>query len=549
MDFLRRLGGDQAHRTGLVAVVFLIAIVAGGALVHRGARGGPPTAYEAARLYENVKAHIAREYVDAIGEDSLYRMSVDGLLYELGDPYTRFLPSERLARLSETTSGNYVGVGLQVDIRDGWIIVIAPLPGSPAERAGLQTGDRILEINGRSTFNWSSEEASRALRGPVGSPVTVIVDRVNFEQPLTLRFTRDRVHQNAVRRSAMVAPAVGYIDLKVFTDSTADEVERAVRSLSGDGMKTLILDLRVNPGGLLDQGVRVADLFLNRGDPIVRIRGRTPDANRDFVDSVAQSWPNLPLVVLVDGRSASAAEIVAGALQDHDRAAIIGRPTYGKGSAQAVFPMGAEGAEGAGVGAVKLTTAKWYTPLGRSIAQPSARNTPDQGERDTKRARFRSRSGRTILGGGGIVPDALAGDTVEAPEAAALMHELGPDVRRFRDAITDHALAVKRAGTTIAAGFAITPAMLDDLWTRMRQRAIDVPRVVYDDAAPYVSRILAYEVARYVLGPDAEFQRRAADDPVIAAALRTISGARDARDLVQRAESMGAAEEKKALQE
>ena len=544
MDFLRRFRGDEAYRTGLVAVVFLIAIVAGGALVQRGARGGPPTAYEAARLYDNVKSHIQREYVDSIGEDSLYRLSVAGLLYELGDPYTRFLSRDRVERLSETTSGNYVGVGMQVDIRDGWIIVIAPLPGSPAERAGIQTGDRILEINGKSTYNWTSEEAVRALRGPEGSALNVVVDRVNFEQPLRLSFTRGRVHQSAVRRSAMVAPGVGYIDLKIFTDSTAAELERALRELTSAGMKSLILDLRVNPGGVLDQGVRVADLFLDRGDPIVRIRGRTPDANRDFTDSSAQAWPQLPLVVLVDGRSASAAEIVAGALQDHDRAAIIGQPTYGKGSAQALFPVG--GSDG---GTVRLTTARWYTPLGRSIAQPSLPGTPELDEAEPARARYRSRSGRTILGGGGIVPDALAGDTAQSPEAAALLHELGAKVRLFRDAVTDHALAAKRAANGIAPGFTVTRAMLDDVWGRMRARGIDIPRVVYDDASPYVSRVLAYEIARYVLGPEAEFQRRAADDAAIVAALRAIADAQSARDLVQRAEAMGAAEEKKALRE
>lgn len=546
MDFLRRLRGDQASRTGLVAVVFLIAIVAGGSLVQRGASGGPPTAYEAARLYDNVRSHIAREYVDSIGEDQLYRLSVDGLLYELGDPYTRFLSGDRVQRLSETTSGNYVGAGMQVDIRDGWIIVIAPLPGSPAERAGLQTGDRILEINGKSTFNWTSEEASRALRGPEGSPLTVVVDRVDSEEPLTLRFTRGRVHQSAVRRAAMLSPGVGYIDLKVFTDSTADEVERAIRELTSAGMRTLILDLRVNPGGLLEQGVRVADLFLDRNDAIVRIRGRTPDTNRDFADTAEQAWPDLPLVVLVDGRSASAAEIVAGALQDHDRAAIIGQPTYGKGSAQALFPMGNGDA-----GAVKLTTARWYTPLGRSIAQPSGRESSELDEESArKRTRFRSKSGRTILGGGGgIVPDALAGDSAEAPAAAELMHELGPDVRRFRDAVTDYALGVKRNANGIRPGFVVTQAMLDDLWNRMRTRGIDIPRIIYNDASPYVSRLLSYEIARYVFGPEAEFQRRAADDAVIAGALRAIAGARDAADVVAKAEAMGAADEKKALQE
>ena len=272
------------------------------------------------------------------------------------------LPPDKLGRFSEATSGNYAGVGLQVDVRDDWLIVIAPTPGSPAERAGVQPGDRIVEIGGRSTKDWTLDEAMKAFRGPAGTTLTIKIERPGVLAQIPLSLTRRPLHQSAVRRIAMLPNGVGYIDLKAFSDSTTRELTGGVNALVQGGMKSLVLDLRSNPGGLLGQGLSVSDMFLGRGDKIVSLRGHSPGVNRDYVDSTAQRWPALPLIVLVDDKSASAAEIVAGALQDHDRALIIGEPTYGKGSAQTIIPLG-------NVGGLKITTAKWYTPAGRSISK------------------------------------------------------------------------------------------------------------------------------------------------------------------------------------
>jgi len=529
---LRLPSASARARTIIVAGTLLAALVTGGWLLQRGARTGTFTAYEGAQLFESVFRRVENDYVDPVEDSALYRKSVDGLLYELRDPYTTFLPPDRFARLNETTSGNYAGLGVELDLRDGWLIVVAPLPGGPAERAGLQPGDRIIEIGGKSTKGWTNEEASKAVRGNAGSLVTLKIERPGISAPMELRLQRTTIHQSAVRRTALLGDGVGYIDLKAFSDSTAKELSGAITNLLGRGMKTLVLDMRTNPGGLLTQGVRVSDLFLNPGQRIVSMRGRVPDANRDYADTAAQRWPNLPLMVLVDGRSASAAEIVAGALQDHDRAVIVGTPTYGKGSAQTVVSFGSEGG-------LKITTARWFTPAGRSIArrQPS----DDDDEEDlppTTSKRFRTDAGRSVFGGGGITPDVIAGDSTVPTNEANLMRALGANTGHFRDAITDYALYLKGTGGVPGPDFVVTPAMREEVWTRMKARGIDIPRGVYDDAEPLVSRLIAFDIARYVFGGDAEFKRRAASDKALQKALELARGATSEHELLRRATAM-----------
>ena len=288
-------------RTVIVAGTLLAALVTGGWLLQRGARTGAYTAFEGAQLFENVFNRVQNEYVEPVSDSALYRKSVDGMLYELRDPYSTFLPPDRFARLNETTSGNYGGLGVEVDVRDGWLIVVGALTGSPAERAGLQPGDRISEIGGKQTKGWTNEEASKVLRGRAGTTVVLKIERPGLSSPIELRLQRTTIHQSAVRRTSLLGEGVGYIDLKAFSDSTAKELNRAISNLLAGGMKTLVLDLRSNPGGLLNQGVRVSDLFLNPGQKIVSMRGRQADSNRDYADSAKQRWPDLPLLVLVDG--------------------------------------------------------------------------------------------------------------------------------------------------------------------------------------------------------------------------------------------------------
>ena len=515
-------------RTVMIAGTFLGAFVTGGWLLQRGASMGTFTAYEGAQLFESVFRRVQNEYVEPVTDSALYRKSLDGMLYELRDPYSTFLPPDRFARLTETTSGNYAGLGVEVDLRDGWLIVVAPLAGGPAERAGVQSGDRIIEIGGKQTKGWTNEEASKVLRGKPGTTVSLKIERPGISSPIDLEVQRTTIHQSAVRRASLLGEGVGYIDLKAFSDSTVKELNNAISSLLGRGMKTLVLDLRTNPGGLLAQGVRVSDMFLDPGQKIVSMRGRLAEANRDYADSAKQRWPKLPLLVLVDGRSASAAEIVAGALQDHDRAVIIGRPTYGKGSAQSVISFGLQGG-------LKITTARWFTPAGRSIAKKlPADDDGDSPPPPAQRERFRTDAGRTVYGGGGIIPDVIAGDSVTPPVEGTFIRALGAKAGHFRDAVTDYALYLKATRVVASPDFVVTAAMREEVWKRMKARGVDIPRTVYDEAEPLVSRVIAFDIARYVFGSEAEFRRRASVDKPLQKALELARGAKTESDLLRK---------------
>ena len=533
---LKLPGASARSRTVIVAGTLLGALVTGGWLLQRGARTGTFTTYEGAQLFESVFRRVQNDYVDPVSDSTLYVKSVDGMLYELRDPYSTFLPPDRFARLNESTSGNYAGLGVEVDLRDGWLIVVAPLPGGPAERAGLQPGDRIIEISGKATKGWTNEEASKLLRGKPGTLVTMKIERPGISTPLEFRMQRTTIHQSAVRRAALLSDGVGYIDLKAFSDSTAKELTTAVTALLARGMKTLVLDLRTNPGGLLTQGVRVSDLFLNQGQKIVSMRGRLPETNRDYADTAQQRWPDLPLLVLVDGRSASAAEIVAGALQDHDRAVVVGTPTYGKGSAQSVIPFGDQGG-------LKITTARWFTPAGRSITRRLASDDDTEDAVPTKRERFHTDAGRIVYGGGGITPDVVAGDTTTPLAEGNFMRALGANASHFRDAVTDYALFLKGTRGVTTPDFVVTSAMREEVWNRMKARGIDIPRSVYDDAEPLVSRVIGFDIARYIFGGDAEFRRRASVDKALQKALELANGARSEHDLLRRAMAHAPVEE------
>jgi carboxyl-terminal processing protease len=520
-------------RTIIVASLLLVSMVTGGWLLERGTRSGPlSTRAEGARLFDQVFARVSRNYVDSMETGTIYKMAVDGMLYELEDPYTSLLPPDKLGRLNEVTSGNYAGIGVQVDVRDGWIVVIAPTAAGPAERAGIQPGDRIVEVDGRSTQGWTMEEATQAFRGQPGTTISMRIERPGVLGSMPLTLERKALHQSAVRRTAILPNGVGYIDLKAFSDSTDRELARSIEALLAQGAKSIILDMRANPGGLLEQGTRVADLFLSRGQKIVSLRGRTPEANREFVDSTAQRWPNLPLTVLVDDKSASAAEIVAGALQDHDRALIVGEPTYGKGSAQSIIPLG-------DVGGLKITTARWFTPSGRSISKKLNRDDSDfdSSPVTVDKRRYRTDAGRIVYDGGGIAPDVVESDSAYTAQIRQLQTVLGRKVGLFRDALTDYALSLKGSNTLRSPQFVVSDAMLDDVWKRLTQRGVVMDRGIFDESAPVVKQLLSYDIARYVFGPEAEFRLRVQNDKAIATALQLATGAATQQALLDRAAS------------
>ncbi len=425
------------------------------------ADAAPRRAVGGARLFDQVLGAVATRYVDSLEATVIYDKAVTGLLRELKDPYTTFLAEDRLRRLNEQMSGTYTGVGLQMDIRDGWPTVIEPVVGGPSYRAGIIAGDRLVKVGGEPTKGWTRDEASRALRGPPGSRITFEIER--GDQKVTIAVQRDAVHVRAVTRVTLLPNMVGYVDLNVFNQSTASELQVAVDSLILQGARSLIVDLRGNPGGLLEQGVGVAELFLDRGQGIVQLRARPGQAAQTISDTFPQRWPTLPVAVLIDKGSASASEIVAGALQDHDRAIVVGMTSYGKGSAQNVYPL-------ISGGALRLTTARWFTPAGRSISKPKPRDPEAEADgndgvelpSDTLRPRFRTDAGRTVLGGGGITPDVQVGDSVTPLPVQQLARAMGDKLSAYRDALSKEARAMKSRVTS--PHDAVTQDMLDAVY-------------------------------------------------------------------------------------
>lgn len=489
------------------AALLFAGLLAGGWLVQRAVRGGGGETRERAQLLESVMERVRESYVEPVSEDSLWELALSGMVQQLGDPNTAYLSPERLERLNRQMSNTYLGVGLQVDVRDGWITVLSPRPGSPAERAGLQMGDRIAEIDGKHAEGWTVEEARRALRGPLGSKVTVVVER---GQGGRRSFTLERadIRLNAVTRATVLDGGVGYVAVGTFSDSTEVELVHAVDSLRGAGATSLVLDLRGNPGGLLSQGVAVADLFLAPGQRIVSTKGRIPQANAVFVDETPERWSALPVVVLVNGGTASAAEIVAGALQDNDRALVMGRTTYGKGSAQAVYTL----ENGAGL---KLTNARWFTPLGRSIevAPPDEERLADA---DTARPVFRTSTGRAVLGGGGIVPDRPAGDSVPNPAERRFLAEFDEaGFERWREVLGTQAAGLIRSGAVQDSLFTVAPQWRAQLLTSLQRRGIRVSAESFTQASALVDRALANEIARQAFGVPYSQRRTVRADSVV----------------------------------
>ena len=524
------------HKGFVVAVVILAALASGGWFLQRETEPAG-SVYQQARLFDDVLAHVADYYVDSLDEKQLYQMAIDGMLDKLGDPYSVFLKPDDFRQLSEATTGNYSGLGIQIDVRDGWITVVAPLPDTPAERAGIQTGDRIIQLDGRSTEGWKQDQAVKELRGPVSTTAELTIRRAGVDQAIKFKVTRATIHIRSVdpRITMMLDNRVGYIALSPVSESSAREVSQAIDTLLKQGMKSLIFDLRGNPGGLLDQGVAVSDLFLDPDKEIVETRGRAPGSSHEFRDKNPQPWPHLPIVVIVNGGTASAAEIISGALQDHDRALVVGTPTFGKGLVQSFWRLTPETG-------LKLTTARWYTPSGRTIqrvtkseAEQEAQVIAAQRGQDTKpdtTLLFHTDAGRPVYGGGGIRPDVyVLADTFTTGERA-FVKALGDKIPWYRDALAAYALELKEGNRLPSPNFTVTTGMVDEVVRRVRAKGAELPDSVIAGARTLISQEFGYEAARYVFGRSVEFRRRIADDEQVKRAQSLADRAKSPQDLL-----------------
>ncbi len=406
-------------RLGRVSLAIMAgSTLAGGLLGERVLAGSSGRLSDHMRQYTSILAAVEDEYVDEVKSDKLVSASIREMLRSL-DPHSNFLEMKEYSTLQERQRGSYYGLGITVQSIDGNITVVSPFEGTPAHRLGIRAGDVISRIEGEDARGMSIDDAVKRLRGPKGTAVRVTIARQGYDAPLDFKVLRAEIPLHSVPYAFLAAPTVGYVRLQDFNETSAcrsgepaecrNEMETALLALREKGATSMILDLRDNPGGLLDQAIAVSNLFLRKGQLVVYTKGRSRRDEASFITDRESPFADLPLVVLVSRHSASASEIVAGALQDHDRALIVGETTFGKGLVQTVVPL----RQVRGY-ALSLTTARYYTPSGRSIqrdygstaledyyAGPRERPSCAQSGGEAKV----TDAGRRVLGGDGIAPD------------------------------------------------------------------------------------------------------------------------------------------------
>ncbi len=353
--------------------------------------------FQSLQTFSKILDIILKDYVEETNAEDLIKSAIDGMLNSL-DPYTQYLTEEEYKDLRIKTEAQFGGIGIQIGIQENQLTVISPIEGTPAYRAGIIAGDKIIKIDDVSTEGISLEEAVKKLRGEPGTTVKVTIKREGVEEEINFILTREIIKIHAIPYAGKINEEIGYIRLADFSSLAEEELKNTLESLFGkEKIKKLILDLRSNSGGLLQEGVGVGSLFLEKNNLVVKVKGRNPESERDFYVWEEPKYKNYPMIVLVDRGSASAAEIVAGALQDYERALIIGETTFGKGSVQNIRPLDNNTA-------LKITTAYWYTPSGRCIHKRIKKDSLQQSE-IKKIYRTLGKIKREIYGGGGIAPD------------------------------------------------------------------------------------------------------------------------------------------------
>lgn len=366
--------------------------------------------YQEIQRFNEVLHAVSKYYVEEVDNQKLINGAIAGMLETL-DPHSVYIPKDQLADVTERFDGHFYGIGIEFNIFNKIPTVVSPMPGTPADRLGLRPADQMIAIEGKSTYGFNEEEVRNRLRGKEGSQVRVTIRRAGVDEPFDVSIAREKISINSVEAAFMLDQQTGYVLLVRFAKTTGDELESALQRLEKQGMKQLVLDLRGNAGGFLEQAVTVADKFIEHGKKLVYTRGRIAQANDDFYATDDDSHPRFSVIVLLNHGSASASEIVAGAIQDWDRGLVVGETSFGKGLVQSQIGL----RDGA---AVRITTARYYTPSGRLIQRSYDKNLTDYYEEgwddydpnaaadsSNDRPTYKTSAGRLVFGGGGITPD------------------------------------------------------------------------------------------------------------------------------------------------
>ena len=489
--------------------------------------------------YTDLLSAVTSWSAEDITSDKFVYSSIDGMLRTL-DPHTSFLEPKEYSEMQDRQKGTFYGLGILVTKRNEQVTVITPLEGTPASRLGIRAGDVISEVEGVATDDLSLDEVVKRLKGPKGTTVHIKILRVGIKEPIPLSIVRAAIPTNSISNVLMIRPGVGYIQIKDFTSTTVRELDEALEKLQGQGMQRLVLDLRRNPGGLLDAAVGVADHFLEKGQMIVYTKGRTAESAQEYLAPGKHEQIDVPIVVLVNRGSASASEIVAGAIQDHDRGLVVGETSWGKGLVQSVYTL----QYGAGLA---LTTSKYYTPTGRNIQRDFSSfydyYVADEGGEDVaeiplaQRQQFKTDTGRVVYGGGGITPDVI----VKVPQLSRTTQVL-----EIKSAIFNYAVEYAAKHPEMTKDVAVTPAVIEDFVRFSAEKEIAPMTDIREALAKpidrrYIERALKAEIVAAKYGLEASQPFRLQGDVQVEKALELFPEAQKLAALAADARSRGGA--------
>ena len=524
-------------------IVLVVTLIAGGWFIQSGV-GQSAKVYVQSRLVQEVIEHVSEQFVDPVDRSSLIESAIQGVLEDLNDTHTSFIDADTWDnfRLRSGADAEYGGVGLEILKRDGWVTVITPLPDGPAIRAGIRAGDQIVEVEGDSAEGWDTDRTADRLRGKPGTKVDIMIRRPGIDDVIPFELTRDVIELLSVPFSLMLDAGVGYIPLQVFNKNSGREMRKAIENLQNQGMSSLILDLRDNPGGLLEEGVAIADMFLPNSSAILETRGRTSDHNEKYTAVGPELLPDIPVVVMVNQNSASSSEIVAGALQDHDRALVIGVRSYGKGSVQTLYPL-------TGGNILRLTTAKWYTPVGRSIdinhenqvelqAQDSSMATLTfRGQRVLKegpeeQSTFRSTGGRILYGDGGITPDVIVLPDTLTIDEQVVVRKVFRSAGVFSTALFNFSVSYVQDHPELEVGFSLSVSDMDHFYSYLlKNYEVDLDLIDFTTASRFVKYQLEREVALQAWEREDAFRQIKDKDVQLNKAIDLLRVAKSPKDL------------------
>jgi carboxyl-terminal processing protease len=516
----------KRKRTVALIGACLIPVIAGGFLLQA------KSSQDGALLLNQVMSLVGDQYVDTLPAADVYEKAATGLVKELNDPYSELFTPKDLKQFNTKTNGRYGGLGMliQQDPDTKALEVVTVYPNSPAEDFGIRENDQITKVGPLSTAGWTITQVSDSLLGTPGTSVNVTFARPGVATPITGDFVRREIHIPAVPYTITLGNKIGYLPLNQFNENAAENTAAAVKKFQAAGDRGIIIDMRGDPGGILTESLEIANMFLQPGQLLASVRGREGEPQIENA-KVAPIAPTIPIIVLTDDHTASAAEIVTGALQDHDRALVVGQTSFGKGLVQGVYNLD-------GGYALKLTTGKWFTPSGRSIQRPRkfvngqfVEVKPDTNETNaTKKSRpvYKSDGGRAVYGGGGITPDVIVqDDTLTTPEQQFLK-AIAPKNQNFFTVLQDYSIELSKQ---VKPDFTVQPAWVNEFYNRLQTKGVTVDRPTYDAAKRYVSRALEQRVAHYAYGDSTAKRRDLPYDAPLRKAIDLLDKSTSQRDL------------------